>query len=70
MQPLIVGLNAPAEHSVEHTCAQSGGGALIDVPGHPRLRDSIRQAFAARARNIVYVVDSKTFSEQSKENAE
>jgi hypothetical protein len=44
--------------------------ALVDVPGHPRLRERIRKLFARRARNVVYVIDSKSFSAQSKENAE
>jgi len=46
-----------------------GSVRLVDIPGHPRLRKLIR-AFAGRARNVTFVIDSKSFSATSKENAD
>lgn len=43
---------------------------LIDVPGHPRLRESIRGKYAKQAKRVVFVIDSKEFKDTSRETAE
>ena len=43
---------------------------LIDVPGHPRLRESIRGKYATQAKRVVFVIDSKEFKDTSRETAE
>ena len=43
---------------------------LIDVPGHPRLRESIRGKYAKQAKRVVFVIDSKEFKDSSRETAE
>jgi hypothetical protein len=62
--------DAMNHHPMGSVAAQSVGSVrLVDIPGHPRLRKLIR-AFAGRARNVTFVIDSKSFSATSKENAE
>ena len=39
---------------------------LIDVPGHPRLRESIRGKYARQAKRVVFVIDSKEFKDTSR----
>jgi len=43
---------------------------LIDVHGHPRLRESIRGKYAKQAKRVVFVIDSKEFKDTSRETAE
>jgi len=57
----------------ENQCSVTNGGKavpLIDVPGHPRLRESIREKYASRAKSVVFVIDAKDFKDTSRETAE
>ena len=45
----------------ENQCSleEAGGSVtLVDVPGHPRLRENIREKYAARAKSVVFVIES------------
>lgn len=58
---------------IENQCSVTNGGKavpLIDVPGHPRLREATREKYAARAKSVVFVIDSKEFKDTSRETAE
>ena len=57
----------------ENQCSleEAGGSVtLVDVPGHPRLRENIREKYAARAKSVVFVIDAKEFKDRSREQAE
>ena len=56
---------------VENQCSVGDRNVpLIDVPGHPRLRESIRGKYAKQAKRVVFVIDSKEFKDTSRETAE
>jgi hypothetical protein len=42
---------------------------LIDVPGHSRLRGSALEKWARNGRGVVFVIDSATFIQQTKDVA-
>jgi signal recognition particle receptor subunit beta len=57
----------------ENQCSIVDGGKsvpLIDVPGHARLRENIREKYAKQAKRVVFVIDAKEFKETSRETAE
>ena len=43
---------------------------LIDVPGHPRERDTIRAKYAKQAKRVVFVIDSREFKDEARQTAE